>query len=390
MKIVRWPSATVGAAGRRSVQLFRLGRHRNASSFLSRSSSFEEHGDNMWSIVHKAAQRLPSRVLKDSPLRSQYVRYLTSYSGTRHELNTGQSIPALGFGTWQDKDAQEDAVHDALLAGYRHIDTARIYGTERAVARGIKRSGIPREDIFLVTKLWNNSHHPDDVEAALDASLEDLNVDHVDLYLMHWPSAFKRGDKLRPTHEGKILTDDIDFVETWKAMEALMSKGKTTAIGISNFSKAEAERLLSEASIVPAVHQLECHPYLAQHSFADWHKSKGIHLTQYSPFGNQNPVYKKGQEMSKLIDDPVLSQIGRKYSKTGAQVALAWGIAKGRSVIPKSKTKSRVLANLQGDFKLDADDVEKIDGLDRKLRFNDPSESFGYQYYRDLDGKQFD
>jgi alcohol dehydrogenase (NADP+) len=316
------------------------------------------------------------------------ARKLSNYSGTQLKLNSGHDIPALGFGTWQDKDAQEDAVFEALQAGFRHIDTARVYGTEPAVARGIKRAGVPRQDIFLVTKLWNNSHHPDDVEAACEASLQDLKVDYVDLYLMHWPSAFKRGDSLRPTKDGKVLTDDIDFIDTYKAMEALVKKGKAKAIGVSNFSKAEMERLLKETKTPPAAHQLECHPYLAQKEFTDWHQANGIHVTQYSPFGNQNSVYAKGKEMSKLIDDPVLVEIGKKYGKSGAQVALAWGIAKGRSVIPKSKTPSRIRANLEGDFRLDQQDIQKIDGMDQKLRFNDPSDSFGYQYYTDLDGKQ--
>ncbi len=171
-------------------------------------------------------------------------------------------------------------------------------------------------------------------------------------------------------------------------MSALVKKGKAKAIGISNFSKAEVQRLLKESPMPPAVHQFECHPYLAQHSFADFHQSNGIHVTQYSPFGNQNPIYSKGQEMNKLIDDPVLAEIGKRYGKNGAQVALAWGIAKGRSVIPKSKTPSRIKANLEGDFKLEFEDVEKVDALDKKLRFNDPSESFGYNFYSDLDGKQ--
>ena len=171
-------------------------------------------------------------------------------------------------------------------------------------------------------------------------------------------------------------------------MEDLVKNGKTKAIGVSNFSKAEMERLLKHATIPPAVHQLECHPYLAQHSFADWHKSNNIHITQYSPFGNQNPVYSKGKEMNKLMDDPVLIDLGKKHSKSGSQVALAWGIAKQRSVIPKSKTPSRIHANLEGDFKLDQEDIERIDALDKKMRFNDPSESFGHNYYADLDGKQ--
>lgn len=175
----------------------------------------------------------------------------------------------------------------------------------------------------------------------MDASLNDLKTDFVDLFLMHWPSAFKSGDELRPKSGGKILTEDIDYVETWKAMESLVKNGKAKAIGISNFNKTELERLLQHSEITPAAHQYECHPYLAQLDFANWHKSKGIHTTQYSPFGNSNPVYDKGQSVSKLIDDPVLIEIGRKYNKNGAQVALAWGIAHGRSVIPKSKTPSR-------------------------------------------------
>jgi len=307
-----------------------------------------------------------------------------AYAGTKFSLNTGAEVPALGFGTWQDKDSQEDAVYEALKAGYRHIDTARIYGTEPAVAKGIKKSGVPRSEIFLVTKLWNNSHHPDDVEAACDASLKDLQTDYLDLYLMHWPSAFERSDSMFPDNrEGKI-----DYVDTWKAMEKLVSKGKCRAIGISNFSQAEVERLLSHASIVPAMHQYECHPYLAQHSFSAFHKANRILVTHYSPFGNSNEIYSAGKGLGKLIDDPVLTEIGKKYHKTGAQVALAWGIAQGHCVIPKSKTPERIRANFEGDFALEADEMKRIDVLDKKLRFNDPSEVFKYEFYVGLDGKK--
>ena len=216
---------------------------------------------------------------------------------------------------------------------------------------------------------------------------------------MHWPSAFVRSDSLFPENrEGKIDYVDVSgsyslfrrvthCLQTWKAMEKLVEKGKCREIGISNFSKAEIERLLSKSSIVPAVHEIENHPYLAQHSFDAFHKSKNIHITQYSPFGNQNEIYDSGKKMGKLIEDPVLLEIGKKYNKSGAQVALAWGIAKGHSVIPKSKTPSRIKANLEGDFKLDLEDVKKIDGLDKKMRFNDPSEPFKYNFYSDLDGK---
>lgn len=307
---------------------------------------------------------------------------------THFKLNTGAQIPAVGFGTWQDADAQEAAVTEALKAGYTHIDTARIYGTEPAVGKAITKSGIAREKLFITTKLWNNSHHPDDVMPALEASLKDLDTPYIDLYLMHWPSPFKSSETLMPRDDnGKIQPGGADFVDTWKAMEATLKSGKTKAIGISNFSKAEIERLLKETSVVPAAHQLELHPWLQQKEFVQWNKSKGIHVTQYSPFGNQNEIYSKGQSMGKLIDDATLVEVGKKYGKNGAQVALAWGIAQGHSVLPKSKTSSRIKDNLEGDFKLEAEDLKKLDGLDKKIRFNDPSGAFGWDFYTDLEGK---
>ncbi|MCJ1407623.1 hypothetical protein MMC19_001694 [Ptychographa xylographoides] len=302
----------------------------------------------------------------------------TATASTKFKLNTGAEIPAIGFGTWQDKDAQEDAVSEALKAGYRHIDTARIYGTEPAVGAAIKKSGIPRDQIFITTKLWNNSHHPDDVEAAIDASLHDLGTDYLDLYLMHWPSPFARGASLFPRDaNGKPKNGESDYIETYQTMEKAFHNGKARAIGISNFSHAELSHLLASTTVVPAAHQMELHPYLQQKAFGAFHAQHGIHVTQYSPFGNANTIYDSGKNMGKLIDDPVLAEVGAKYGKTGAQTALAWGIARGHSVIPKSKTPARIRANLEGDFRLDESDVERVGALDRKMRFNDPSASWG-------------
>lgn len=304
------------------------------------------------------------------------------------KLNTGAQIPALGLGTWQDAAAQEAAVLAALQAGYRHIDTARCYGTEKAVGKAIKQSGVPRSQIFVTSKLWNNKHHPDDVGPALQETLDDLGLDYLDLFLIHWPVAFKRGDDMFPTDkDGNIITDNIDYVDTYKAMEKLLKNGKVKAIGISNFSKKEVERVLREADTVPAVHQMELHPWLQQKDFAEFHKEKGIHVTQYSPFGNQNEIYGGREKHGQLVNDKTLVEIGKKYNKTSNQVALAWGIAHGRSVIPKSKSPERIKQNFDISFTLDKADIAEIDKLDKKLRFNDSSRDFGYELFTDLDGK---
>lgn len=170
---------------------------------------------------------------------------------TRHQLNTGASIPAIGFGTFQDPDAQEDAVSRALKAGLRLIDTARVYDVEKQVGQGIKRSGVPREEIFLGTKLWCNNYHPDDVERALDESLTDLDTPYVDLLLMHYPCTFARGeDRFPRDSNGKMILGQTSFVDTWRAMEKLVETGKVKSIGVSNFSRGELETLMRESATV--------------------------------------------------------------------------------------------------------------------------------------------
>ncbi|KAI8292523.1 hypothetical protein K4K56_006010 [Colletotrichum sp. SAR 10_98] len=306
---------------------------------------------------------------------------------TTHTLNTGAKIPAIGFGTFQDADAQEGAVKTALQCGYRHIDTARVYDTEVQVGKGIKASGVPRKDVFLTTKLWCNSYHPDDVEPALDASLKDLDTPYVDLFLMHYPCTFARGeDRFPKDASGKMIMGKTTFLDTWKAMEALLKTGKTKAIGVSNFSKDEVQTLLDKGSV------MELHPYLQQREFVEWQRANGIHMIHFSPLGNENSFYrevswsKKESHMHRLIEHPVLAEVAKKHGKTPVQVALAWGVNSGRSVIPKSVIEWQIKENLKSDFALDGEDMDKIATMDLKARFNVPSEEYRWPLYKGLDG----
>ncbi|OTB05347.1 hypothetical protein M426DRAFT_57106 [Hypoxylon sp. CI-4A] len=330
--------------------------------------------------------------LSSRPVVFQSIRGLQT-PATQHTLNTGAKIPAIGFGTFQDPEAQEDAVSRALRAGLRLIDTARVYEVEKQVGEGIKASGVPREEIFLGTKLWCNDYHPDDVERALGDSLRDLDTPYVDLLLMHYPCTFKRGQYRFPRDsDGKMLHGETSFIDTWRAMEKLVKGGKVKAIGVSNFSKGEIQKLIGESDTVPAVHQMEVHPYLQQKSFNQWLKSQGIHVVQFSPLGNMNDFYrntgwsKEVAHMKRVIDQPLLKEIGAKYGKSAVQVVLAWGVNSGRSVIPKSTIDWQIKENVESDFKLDAEDMEKISTLDIKARFNDPSLDYRWRLYSDLEG----
>ncbi|KAL1866362.1 hypothetical protein Daus18300_006826 [Diaporthe australafricana] len=278
------------------------------------------------------------------------------------QLNTGASIPAIGFGTFQDPDAQEDAVSRALKAGLRLIDTARVYDVEKQVGKGIKASGVPRDEVFLGTKLWCNNYHPDDVEKALDESLEDLDTPYVDLLMMHYPCTFHRGTERFPRDStGKMIHGETSFVDTWKAMAELVKASKTRAIGVSNFSKGELETLIQETDVKP---------------FNQWSRSQGIHVVQFRPLGNMNDFYrstgwsKEVSHMMRVIDQPLLQELGRKYGKSAVQIVLAWGISNGRSA----------------DFELEAEDIKSIETLDIKARFNDPSLDYRWRLYSDLEG----
>ncbi|KAK7720521.1 hypothetical protein SLS63_009739 [Diaporthe eres] len=287
------------------------------------------------------------------------------------KLNNGLSVPAVGLGTWQSKPNEvKNAVELALKSGYRHVDAAAVYDNEKEVGAGIKASGVSRKDIFLTSKLWNTHHKGEDVERAVDTSLADLQTDYLDLYLIHWPVSFRRiNDTERfPIDEQTFGVDviDVPIIETWRAMEALVKKGKIRTIGVSNFSIAKINEIWDAAEIKPAVNQVELHPYFAQPELVKWCQDKGIVVEAYSPLGNN--IY----SLPMAIEDPVIIQLAEKLGKTPAQIVLSWIVQRGVVVLTKSVTPSRIKSNLEVS-ELPADVFEKVNSLDRDHRYNLPA-----------------
>ncbi|QKX61244.1 uncharacterized protein TRUGW13939_08392 [Talaromyces rugulosus] len=298
--------------------------------------------------------------------------------GTTAKLNTGAEIPVRGYGTWQAAPGEVgEGVYLALKAGYRHLDLAKIYENQVEVGQGIARAfkefGIKREDVFIK----KSQFHPDDVEAALDDTLKELGLTYLDLYLIHWPSAFKsKRDilKLFPLQaDGLVdIDDDISIIDTWKAVTKL-PKTKTRAVGVSNYSIKHLEAIINATGVVPAVNQIERHPYLLNPPLIDYAKQKGIHITAYSGFGNNSVG------VPLVITRPEVKEAAESASKrtgktvTPAQAALAWAQVGGHSVIPKSVTASRIVENFT-DVELSPEEIAKIDAIgSENKRFNIPA-----------------
>ncbi|EEY15339.1 GCY [Verticillium alfalfae VaMs.102] len=278
----------------------------------------------------------------------------TTQTSRTFTLNTGDKLPAVGLGTWQSKPNEvKHAVEAALRQGYRHIDTALAYGNEREVGDGIKASGVPRSEIWLTTKLDNPWHKR--VQEGIASSLESLQTDYVDLYLMHWPSSTDPED-LKKHHP------DWDFVDTWREMQKLVGTGKVRNIGVSNFGIKNLERLLNDPSckIVPAVNQIELHPCNPSPKLLEYNASKGIHSTAYSCLGStDSPLYK----------NETLLNIAKAKGKTPQQVLLLWGLSRGSSVIPKSVSKERIAANYELDgWELTDDEIKQLSSIPDRFK----------------------
>jgi len=256
-------------------------------------------------------------------------------------LNNGVEMPWFGLGVFLSNEGEEveNAVKVALQNGYRHIDTAAIYKNERGVGKAIKESGVPREEIFITSKVWNTDQGYKTTLAAYEASLEKLQTEYLDLYLIHWPKG-KRS------------------VETWKALEEIYGKGKVKAIGISNFLVHHLEEFLQECKIMPAVNQVEFHPELLQPDLLEYCKKRGIQLEAWSPI-------MKGR----VNDIPLMQELGVKYGKKPVQIVLRWDIQKGVVTIPKSIVAERIISNADiFDFEISPEDMTKIDKLDKNAR----------------------
>jgi 2,5-diketo-D-gluconate reductase A len=266
-------------------------------------------------------------------------------------MNDGNRIPQLGLGVYKIPDAQAaDTVEVALEAGYRHVDTAALYANERGVGRGLARVGLPRDEVFVTTKVWNDRHGYDETLRAFDESLAKLGLDYVDLYLIHWPAP--RQDR---------------YVDTYRALEALRADGRARSIGVSNFHTHHLDRILAETDVVPAVNQVELHPWLVQSEVRTYDAAHGILTEAWSPLAR-----------GRAIGDPTLEAIGARYDKTAAQVVLRWHLQLGNVVIPKSVTPARIRENLDVfDFTLDPADVATLTALDANERTGKDPDTLG-------------
>jgi len=294
------------------------------------------------------------------------------------ELRGGTTMPALGLGTWKSEPNEVyEAVREAIRVGYRHIDCAAIYQNEEEVGRALRDAfaagDARRDEMWITSKLWNDSHPPEHVRPAIEMSLQKLGLDYLDLYLIHWPVALRHGTLLPRGPEDFLSLSEVPLESTWGAMLELPGSGLARAVGVSNFSRSKIEHIRDATGETPAVNQIELHPYLQQQALVDACKSLGIVVTAYSPLGSPDSAAMMGRKDDVLLTQhPTIVQIAQEHDATPGQVLIAWALARGTSVIPKSVNPSRIAENFAaGELTLTLADMTSIASLDTCRRMVD-------------------
>ena len=292
------------------------------------------------------------------------------------KFNNGDEMPAIGLGTWKTSRGKVgQALITALEVGYRHIDCAATYGNEAEIGvsfdKVFSEGKIKREEVWITSKLWNDSHKKEDVIPAIKKTLKDLQLEYLDLYLIHWPVAFKKGVAFPQSDDDYLSLEEVPLLETWEAMVEAKKQGLVKHIGVSNFSQKKLTDLMAQTNEIPEMNQIELHPFLQQPELIEFCTENNILVTAYSPLGSGDRIKEmKAENEPSLLDNPVIKAIAEKHAASPAQVLIKWAVTRGTAVIPKSTSREHIISNLKSaDLKLEEEDMKAIAGIEHQFRY---------------------